>query len=115
MGVDQSYHRTPDTEWPFGSYKVDSPMDMALRGLKDRQHLDIQARRVTTPSWVYRLDLRRERGHPGLGENQPRRYRLVQQIPQQGWIGFQQGVRGIGRWDAKGLSFVALLPAIAVG
>ena len=90
-------------------------MDMALRGLKDRQHLDIQARRVTKPSWVYRLDLRRERGHPGLGENQPRRYRLVQQIPQQGWIGFQQGVRGIGRWDAKGLSFVALLPAIAVG
>ena len=44
------------------------------------------------PAWVYRLD---EVIQVAAKTRQGDRL-------EQGWIGFQQGVRGIGRWDAVG-------------
>ena len=83
----QCYHRNLESEWPLGSYKVDSALDMALRGLKDKQHLNIQPKRVTKPPWVYRLE---ENEVIQVSAKTSQGDRLVQQIPQQGWIGSQQ-------------------------
>ena len=85
---------------------------MARRGLKDRQHLDIQPRRVTKPPWVYRLE---ENEVIQVSARTSQGERLVKQIPQQGWIGYQQGVRGIGRWDAKGAIFRCIVACDSCG
>ena len=93
--VDQSYYRTRRAT---GAWARTRSTRLWIWHLKDRQHLDIQPRRVTKPPWVNRLE---ENEVIQVSARTSQGERLVN--PQQGWIAFQQGVRGIGRWDGKAI------------